>query len=196
MSNATEVAGEPVVVPQIIGSGTDVLYILGYIILSSLVIEAISYKLVYHKENWQELKTRTNNLGQKIAQLKNDYLYGTGTQKRQQGKMLKVQQDNFKQYFGQMNGLMWYANMASMGITCFSLYIVSWYWANNVVVGRLPFQPLGMFTSMTHKGLTGDDMEEYSLMFIYMLGQMAVRGMVGKITGNEMLRMPVEMRLP
>ena len=123
-------------------------------------------------------------------------MYGAGTQKRQQGKMLKVQQDNYKQYFAQMNGMMWYANMSSMVITGVSLYVVSWYWANNVVVGKLPFTPFGMASNISHKGLTGDDTQEYSLMFVYMLAQMALRGMVGKLTGNEMLRMPVEMRLP
>lgn len=64
------------------------------------------------------------------------------------------------------------------------------------VCARLPFEPFGFVGSMTHRGLEGDDMQEVSLVFIYLLAQMILRGTVSKVLGTEGPRMPVEHQTP
>ena len=62
-----------------------------------------------------------------------------------------------------------------------------------VVAARLPFNPLNFITSMTHRGLQGEDMREVSLFCIFVLAQMSFRGGVSKLLGNpEGPRMPLE----
>ena len=60
------------------------------------------------------------------------------------------------------------------------------------VVGRLPFEPMSFIYSMSHKGVPGEDSQEYGLVFIYLLASTATRGMIGKITGSDGPRMPIE----
>ena len=37
------------------------------------------------------------------------------------------------------------------------------------VCGRLPFEPWSMASSMSHRGIGGDDLNEYSLLFVAIL---------------------------
>jgi len=45
---------------------------------------------------------------------------------------------------------------------------------------------------MSHRGIEGEDMSQFGMIFLYVLAQSAVRGMIGKINGSEGPRMPVE----
>jgi hypothetical protein len=58
--------------------------------------------------------------------------------------------------------------MATGGCMLFVMYMVNSYFSGKVV-GRIPFEPWGMLTNMSHRGLSGDDMQEFSLVFVYML---------------------------
>ena len=49
---------------------------------------------------------------------------------------------------------------------------------------------------MSHRGLTGDDMNIASVTFLYILVTMSFRGMAGKLSGNEGPRMPMDMATP
>ena len=74
--------------------------------------------------------------------------------------------------------------------------MLSMYLVNNhfygTVAGKLPFEPWTMVTGMSHRGLEGDDMRQYSMTFVYVLLQMAMRGFTSKLFGNEGPRMPIE----
>jgi hypothetical protein len=37
------------------------------------------------------------------------------------------------------------------------------------VAGKLPFEPWTMVTGMSHRGLEGDDMRQFSMTFVYVL---------------------------
>ena len=49
---------------------------------------------------------------------------------------------------------------------------------------------------MSHRGLSGDDNQEYSLFFIAILCNMALRGAISKAMGFETPRMPIEHQTP
>ena len=66
-----------------------------------------------------------------------------------------------------------------------------------IVAGRLPFMPFNFASGMTHRGLSGDDMRDTSLLCIQILATTAFRGYVSKILGNpEGPRMPMEYQTP
>lgn len=49
---------------------------------------------------------------------------------------------------------------------------------------------------MSHRGLSGDDMQEFSLFFIAILTNMALRTCIPKAMGFETPRMPIEHQTP
>jgi hypothetical protein len=72
--------------------------------------------------------------------------------------------------------------------------INSYFWGRKSAV--LPFEPYGFVSGMSHRGLEGEDTREVSLTFICVLFQMATRGLIGKLTGSDGPRMPLELSTP
>ena len=61
---------------------------------------------VYRHEEYSDVVERTKNLGIKLKKLKDAQLYGGGgTKERQNIKMIKVQEENYKTYHRQMQGV-------------------------------------------------------------------------------------------
>jgi len=85
--------------------------------------------------------------------------------------------------------------MASIALSMVTMYMISNYMFG-FVVGTLPFQPWAMASGMSHRGIGGEDMSEFSILFIAILCQMAFRGVIPKAMGFETPRMPVEHQTP
>lgn len=81
--------------------------------------------------------------------------------------------------------------VASMAITYF---INSYFWGK--YSGTLPFEPFGMVAGMSHRGLEGEDMTQVSMTFLCILFSMGTRGMLGKITGSDGPRLPLDISTP
>ena len=60
------------------------------------------------------------------------------------------------------------------------------------VVAKLPFEPWGSVSSMSHRNIEGDDMTQVAPFFIFTLAGVSFRGMLGKILGHEGPRMPLD----
>ena len=75
------------------------------------------------------------------------------------------------------------------------MYIVSTHLQGKIWT-TLPFVPAGFVTGMSHRGLEGDNMQECSLTFLYVLITMALRGVFGKMTGSDGPRFPMDMATP
>jgi uncharacterized membrane protein (DUF106 family) len=54
-----------------------------------------------------------------------------------------------------------------------------------VPVARLPFTPFSLLSSITHRGLVGDDYTECSYIFIYLLASYLFRTNIQRIFGFE-----------
>ena len=55
----------------------------------------------------------------------------------------------------------------------------------DVVVARLPFEPIGLVTSMSQRGLSTEDSRACGMFFIYMSAVTALRGVVSKLMGSQ-----------
>ena len=78
-----------------------------YVIAQAVISEGISWYYVYRHEDYQDLVEKTNNLYNRIKELKEQLLYGKsddkGVKRKQQERMLKVQEENFKDTHRQLN---------------------------------------------------------------------------------------------
>ena len=80
---------------------------------------------------------------------------------------------------------------ASMGI----MYIVTNQFGG-IICGTLPFEPAGLVSGVSHRGLNGDDKQMVSMFFIIMCSNMAIRGILPKLFGTESPRLPMEHQTP
>jgi hypothetical protein len=109
--------------------------------------------------------------------------------------MIKVQEDNYKECHRELTGMKGRTNLATgVGMLAIMWFASSYF--NGKIIGVLPFEPWGLVSNMSHRGLTGDDTKECGLLFLYVLLQMAVRGCAGKLFGNESPRLPIEHQTP
>lgn len=141
------------------------------------------------------MQEKIRNLGKRLKKLKYDFIYTPSNKKKQEGKMIKVQEQNFRDAHRELTGLKSRFTLGCAVFTMLLTYVInSYFWGKQSAV--LPFQPYGFVTGMSHRGLEGDDMSQVSMTFICVLMQMATRGMLGKLTGSDGPRMPLEMSTP
>merc|ERR1711879_513669 len=74
-------------------------------------------------------------------------------------------------------------SMFVIGITLVSLFGVINSSFGGLVVARLPFEPMPLVRSISHRGLLGVDYYECSAAFIYALCSMSLRTSVQKLFG-------------
>ena len=85
--------------------------------------------------------------------------------------------------------------MGSSVLTMIAMYLINDYYYGKVV-GKLPFEPWSIVSSISHRGIKGDDMQEFGMTFLYFAANGAFRGMFSKILGNESPRVPVDYQTP
>ena len=52
-----------------------------------------------------------------------------------------------------------------------------------VVVAKLPFVPISFIQGVTHRGIPGTDMTDCSMLFVYIVANMALRPTIQKVLG-------------
>ncbi|ELP90517.1 transmembrane and coiled-coil domain containing protein, putative [Entamoeba invadens IP1] len=52
-------------------------------------------------------------------------------------------------------------------------------------VGILPFEPFGFFTRVTHRNLPGENMQECSIFFFFILTRMTLKPICAQLFGND-----------
>ena len=110
--------------------------------------------------------------------------------------MIKRTEEDLRDAHNAMGALKgkWFSigtGIASMGV----LYYVN-SWTKGKIAATLPFEPWNMVKGMSHRGLEGDDNSLASMTFIAILIQMGTRGMIGKITGSDGPRLPLDQATP
>ena len=110
--------------------------------------------------------------------------------------MIKRTEEDLRDAHSAMGALKgkWFSigtGVAGMGV----LYLVNNY-TRGKIAATLPFEPWNFVKGMSHRGLTGDDSSLASMAFIAILVQMGTRGMIGKITGSDGPRLPMDQAQP
>jgi len=76
-------------------------------------------------------------------------------------------------------GMLW---VALISLICIRIMYTNF---EGVVIARLPFEPLSFVSGLTHYGLSGEDMHECSMTFIYVLMNLSVGNYTKKVLGLE-----------
>ena len=152
---------------------------------------------MYRHENYGDLIEKTKNIYKQIETLKDQLVYGQDQKQRKKNeRMLKVLEENYKAYHRELVGM---KGRMNLGFALFSMAAMYWtnQWTSGKVVAAMPFQPMSMISSMSHRGLDGsDNLYEASGIFIGTLFTMACRGLISKILGMEPPRMPMDHQTP
>ena len=91
-----------------------------------------------------------------------------------------------------MARMKWRANMINAFGQMFLMWNIASY-CEGFIAGRLPFKPFSFVSQLTHRGLSGEDMQDCSLFAVFIMAQAAFRGSISKLLGNpEGPRMPMD----
>ena len=52
-----------------------------------------------------------------------------------------------------------------------------------IVVAKLPFEPIGLISGLTHRGILSNDFTDCSFIFIYILSNFCIRPVIQKLLG-------------
>lgn len=52
-----------------------------------------------------------------------------------------------------------------------------------IVVAKLPFEPFGLLSSMSHRGILSSDKTDCSFIFLYILSNFVIRPVIQKVLG-------------
>jgi calcium load-activated calcium channel len=155
----------------------DLLSIVG---LSGLVWagnELITWFLVLRNVEYQRMNRELEKAQEKAQEMTAQGESGSASKKNQARKK------NQDVIVADLSRGMQTMRMKSMFVTTILLIgffqLVNSFWGG-VPVARLPFEPFGFVTGLSHRGLEGDDMRECSATFIYVLSGMALRGNFNK----------------
>jgi len=144
-------------------------------ILSSIVSEALSYWMLYRKEDYKYLRGRIEFMENEAKKI----TLTSGKKSEKKAKMFKSQLNTRKQEMNKMK-------MKSTVFTSL-LFMGTMYYMKRAfegfVVARLPFEPFSIVSSLSHRGLDGDDMNDCSFIFLYILCSMGIRANVKRIMG-------------
>jgi len=79
----------------------------------------------------------------------------------------------------------------------FIMKVVFWRY-EGVIVARLPFKPVGIFSNVTHNLLEGEDYSQCSVAFLYLLALLTLRNTIRKLLGinRPRTREPITIGFP
>ena len=144
-------------------------------IVSSLISEALSYYMLYRKEDYQYLSERVEFMEKEVK--KSSTLIGKKGEKK--AAMFKRQLSTRKQELNKLK-------VKPMMLTSIFFMGTMYYLKQGfegIVVARLPFVPFSLVQGLSHRGLTGDDFNECSFIFLYILCSMGIRANVKRFLG-------------
>lgn len=169
------------------GSSVAAMYIEGvYIVLLSLgmalLSEGISWMLVYRTEEYQVLKDKIAKGDKKLARAKSRL---EEAQKKSREKKHDQVRENLKADKQTMHVTRLKATVVNAALMLLTYAIVTELYDERVLA-RLPYEPTAYVTRVTHRGLEGKggDNRDVSVLFIYILCSLCVRGNVQKFFGN------------
>ncbi|KAJ1744223.1 hypothetical protein LPJ68_000283 [Coemansia sp. RSA 1086] len=149
----------------------DFVLVLALSLLSSAVSEAVSFVLVYRKENFQRLKAKVLQTEARLEEEKAGApVAGKHRQRRIAG--LESQLSDARRSAGSLQ----MRTTVVVGLVQVAAIYLIGSWFSGRVVATLPFEPVSMFRSLTHRGLPEDaPPSACSATFVFIIGGLAFK---------------------
>jgi hypothetical protein len=82
-----------------------VIMVISFAILVSCAIEAIGWYKIYQTDEYKDLVEKIDNMSKRLKEMRNSSLYGQGSKKRQSDKLLKINEQTFRDYHRELAGV-------------------------------------------------------------------------------------------
>ena len=79
--------------------------VISFAIFTSCAIEAIGWYKIYQTDEYKDLVEKIENLAKRLKEMRNSSLYGQGSKKRQSDKLLKINEQTFRDYHRELAGV-------------------------------------------------------------------------------------------
>eukprot|EP01018_Ginkgo_biloba_P018117 Gb_33770 [translate_table: standard] len=158
----------------------DSLLILSISIASAFLCEGISWLLIYRTSSYKSLRSTIDRTTKKLETMK------TNTPSSIAKKSKTKKMDRFENSLKESSRDLSFSKFKSGGVVAVVLIIVFGL-LNSLFEGKpvakLPFTPLPFIQKMSHRGLSGDDPTDCSMVFFYFLCSMSIRSNLQKFLG-------------
>ena len=148
--------------------------------LTTGISEGISWFLIYRTKDFQELHKKFKSLTSKIDKQKEEL--STNTKSKKFESKISENEKQLQEVQGQIARE---KLKSTMVVALFMIIFISSLYSSfqDIVVGKLPFVPFSILTGFTHRGLSGNNYSECSMLFLYVLSNIVLRSVVEKIMG-------------
>ncbi|KAJ1887412.1 hypothetical protein LPJ66_009132 [Kickxella alabastrina] len=155
---------------------SDFAAVLALSLVASATSEAISYFLVYRTEQFQQVKQKVQQSELKLEEEKSS-TSGNGKNRQRRIESIEAQLSAARSKASslQMRN-MFVVAVIQLG----SVYLINWLYSGKSV-GRLPFEPLKVFHSLTQRGLPeGSPSDACSATFVFVLGGLMFKALLDR----------------
>lgn len=151
------------------------LQIVGLCTLATLLVEGLSYVVVYRTSSYKRL---VDEVERSIKMVQKDE--ATSGSKSKNSKSQKKAEDVLKANVRDMFTIR-IKSFVIMIVILVTLYqVVTRTW-NGMAIGKLPFEPISLIAKVTHKGVDGKDLTDFGAGFVYMLCSVGLRQNISKL---------------
>ena len=175
-------------------------------VCGTVVSEGISWLLFYRTERYQELsKQHEEQSGRLDREKERDNIISikekkagagaggaaagdgagmswTGEIPKERGLKVENLEKQLKETTAEISRLQFRSTMAT-SVVMIGLFSLLNSRLSGIIVARLPFVPISFLSSITHRGIPGDDLTQCSAIFLYIIFSLAFRQHVQKILG-------------
>jgi len=149
--------------------------------ISALIAEGISWILIYRTEEYQKLKANIDRLQKKVDKKKESTAI---LKNKSKDKKYERYEDTLKTA-GRDMAMTKLKSVFAVGVSLIGLFGLLSSNFDGKVIAKLPFEPFGFLTGITHRNLPGNDYTDCSFIFIYILSSMGIRANLQKLLGIQ-----------
>ncbi|GAB2233099.1 hypothetical protein Droror1_Dr00002314 [Drosera rotundifolia] len=143
---------------------------------TSLLCELISYVLIYRTPSYTSLKSSIDKSSKKLQTLKQNPSNPKSSKKHDRIETTLKDASRDLSMFKFKSGIV-------VAVVLFVVFGLLSSLFEGKVVGKLPFVPVRLVAKMSHRGLSGEDLTDCSMAFLYLLCSVSIRTNLQKFLG-------------
>ncbi|KAK6941951.1 Integral membrane protein EMC3/TMCO1-like [Dillenia turbinata] len=161
---------------------SDSLTVVGVSLCSAVICEAISWILIYRTSSYKSLRSSIDKASRKLESMKTT----TDSLKLTTKKSKTKKMDRVETSLKESSRDLFFFKFKSGAVVAIVLIVVFGL-LNSLFEGKpvakLPFTPIWIVKSMSHRGLQGSDLTDCSMAFLYFLCSISIRTNLQKFLG-------------